>query len=153
MKVNNRFINQNYLNLVSRTEPKTKEGRTIFNAFMIGGLICSIGQFIRYVFMYVFSLSGDELAGATSIVMIFLGTLFTGLGIYDRIGKYAGGGTIVPITGFANSVCSPAIEFKSEGYVFGMASKMFVIAGPIIVFGVSSSVLVGLVYFFAGLIK
>ena len=83
--------------------------------------------------------------------MIFLGTLFTGLGIYDRIGKYAGGGTIVPITGFANSVCSPAIEFKSEGYVFDMASKMFVIAGPIIVFGVSFSVIVGLVYYFLGL--
>jgi len=151
MKSNGRFINKEYLSFISNTEPKTKEARTLFNAFMVGGLICSIGQFIRFVFMYVFGLGGDELAGATSIIMIFLGTLFTGLGVYDRIGKYAGGGTIVPITGFANSVCSPAIEFKSEGYVFGMASKMFVIAGPIIVFGVSASFIVGLIYYFLGL--
>lgn len=151
MKSNERFINKEYLSFISNTEPKTKEARTLFNAFMVGGLICSIGQFIRFVFMYVFGLGGDELAGATSIIMIFLGTLFTGLGVYDRIGKYAGGGTIVPITGFANSVCSPAIEFKSEGYVFGMASKMFVIAGPIIVFGVSASFIVGLIYYFLGL--
>ena len=151
MKSNGRFINKEYLSFISNTEPKTKEARTLFNAFMVGGFICSIGQFIRFVFMYVFGLGGDELAGATSIIMIFLGTLFTGLGVYDRIGKYAGGGTIVPITGFANSVCSPAIEFKSEGYVFGMASKMFVIAGPIIVFGVSASFIVGLIYYFLGL--
>ena len=151
MKSNGKFINKEYLSFISNTEPKTKEARTLFNAFMVGGLICSIGQFIRFVFMYVLGLGGDELAGATSIIMIFLGTLFTGLGVYDRIGKYAGGGTIVPITGFANSVCSPAIEFKSEGYVFGMASKMFVIAGPIIVFGVSASFIVGLIYYFIGL--
>lgn len=151
MKSEGRFINKSYLDYVSKTEPKTKEIRTILNAFLIGGLICSIGQFIRYFFMYVFALSGDELAGATSMVMIFLGTLFTGLGIYDRIGKYAGGGSIVPITGFANSVCSPAIEFKSEGYIFGMAAKMFVIAGPIIVFGVTTSVVIGLIYYFFGI--
>ena len=151
MKSNKEFINKEYIKYISKKEPKTKEIRTLLNSFLVGGLICSIGQFIRYIFMYYFSLSGDELAGATSIVMIFLGTLFTGLGIYDRIGKYAGAGTIVPITGFANSVCSPAIEFKSEGYIFGMASKMFVIAGPIIVFGVSASVIVGLVYYFLGL--
>ena len=82
------------------------------------------------------------------MVMIFLGAILTGLGIYDRIGKYAGGGSIVPITGFANSVVSPAMEFKTEGYIYAMAAKMFLIAGPIIVFGVASSVLVGIVYFF-----
>lgn len=81
------------------------------------------------------------------MTMIFLGALLTGLGVYDRIGKYAGGGSIVPITGFANSVVSPAMEFKSEGYVYGLAAKMFLIAGPIIVFGVASGVLVGLVYY------
>ena len=151
MKRDNKYINKQYLKFISKTEPRTKEIRTLVNAVMIGGVICSVGQFIRYVFTFVFGLGGDELAGATSIVMIFLGTLFTGLGIYDRIGKYAGGGTIVPMTGFANSVCSPAIEFKSEGYVFGMASKMFVIAGPIIVFGVSASFIVGLIYYFLGL--
>jgi stage V sporulation protein AC len=80
--------------------------------------------------------------------MIFLGAFLTGLGVYDRIGKYAGGGSIVPITGFANSVVSPAIEFKTEGFVYGVAAKMFIVAGPIIVFGIVGSVLVGLVYFF-----
>ena len=94
-----------------------------------------------------FGLSGDELASYVSMTMIFLGALLTGLGVYDRIGKYAGGGSIVPITGFANSVVSPAMEFKSEGYVYGLAAKMFLIAGPIIVFGVASGVLVGLVYY------
>ena len=85
------------------------------------------------------------------MVLIFLGCFLTGLGIYDRIGHYAGGGSIVPITGFANSVSSPAMEFRSEGLVFGMAAKMFVVAGPIIVFGVTSSVLVGLIYYVIGL--
>jgi len=85
------------------------------------------------------------------MIMIFLGTLLTGLGVYDRIGKYGGGGSIVPITGFANSVCSPALEFRSEGYIYGMAAKMFIIAGPIIVFGVSASVIVGLIYLIFGL--
>ncbi len=82
------------------------------------------------------------------MVMIFLGSLLTGLGVYDRLGKYAGGGSIVPITGFANSVVSPAMEFKTEGYVYGTAAKMFVVAGPIIVFGIASGVLVGLLYYF-----
>ena len=81
------------------------------------------------------------------MVMIFLGAFLTGLGVYDRIGKYAGGGSIVPITGFANSVVSPAIEFKTEGYIYGLASKMFVVSGPIIVYGISSSVLVGIIYY------
>ena len=93
-------------------------------------------------------LQGDELASAVSILLIFAGTLLTGLGVYDRIGRYAGAGSIVPITGFSNSVASPAIEFKTEGYVYGMAAKMFVVAGPIIVYGVLSGTLVGLIYFF-----
>ena len=101
--------------------------------------------------MYVFGLYGDVLSGATSMVLIFIGCLLTGLGVYDKIGHYAGGGSIVPITGFANSVCSPAMEFKSEGYVYGLAAKMFVVAGPIIVYGISASVLTGLVYYFINL--
>ena len=151
MKESKSFANKKYLDFVSRTEPKTKEVRSILNAFLIGGLICSIGQFIRFFLMYTFGLGGDELAGSTSIVMIFLGTLLTGFGIYDRIGKYGGGGSIVPITGFANSVCSPALEFRCEGFVYGMSAKMFIIAGPIIVFGVSASVIVGLIYLIFGL--
>ena len=141
------FKNDNYLNYVHSVSPKTNEKRTLIRAFLVGGLICCIGQGFRYLLEYLFKLKGDELAGFVSGIMIFLGALLTGLGVYDRIGKYAGAGSIVPITGFANSVVSPAIEFKTEGYVYGVASKMFIISGPIIVFGVTSSVLVGLVYY------
>lgn len=141
------FINDNYLNYVKSISPKTKEARSLFRAFFVGGFICCIGQAIRYMFQYAVGLSGDELASYVSMVMIFLGAFLTGLGVYDRIGKFAGGGSIVPITGFANSVVSPAIEFKTEGYVYGVAAKMFVIAGPIIVFGIASSVLVGIIYY------
>ena len=98
------------------------------------------------MFETLFELSGDELSAATSVALVFLGTLLTGLGVYDRIGRNAGAGSIVPITGFANSVASPAIEFKTEGLVYGMAAKMFIVAGPIIVFGVLSGTLVGLLY-------
>ena len=96
-------------------------------------------------------LSGDELAMATSVVLIFFGVLLTGIGVYDNIGKHAGGGSIVPITGFANSVASPAMEFAREGYIYGMAAKMFVVAGPIIVYGVTGSVIVGVIYYIFGL--
>lgn len=144
-------INKNYLEYVSDISPKTNETRSLLHAFWVGGVICLVGQFIRFMLEYLLGLYGDELAGTTSVVLIFLGSLLTGLGVYDRIGKYAGGGSIVPITGFANSVVSPAMEFKSEGYIYGLAAKMFVIAGPIIVFGVIGSVAVGLVYYIAGL--
>lgn len=144
--------NKEYLDYVSSICPKTNELRTLFSAFWVGGIICFIGQAIRYFFIYVIGLYGDQLAGATSIVMIFLGSFLTGLGVYDKIGRYAGGGSIVPITGFANSVVSPAMEFKSEGFIYGLAAKMFVIAGPIIVFGVIGSVVVGLIYYFKGMI-
>ena len=139
--------NKNYLNYVKGISPKTKQKRSLIHAFWVGGLICSIGQTFRYLLEYFLNLSGDELSAYVSMIMIFLGGFLTALGVYDRIGKYAGGGSIVPITGFANSVVSPSIEFKTEGYIYGTASKMFVIAGPIIVFGIASSVLVGILYF------
>lgn len=145
-------VNKNYLEYVSDISPKTNETRSLLHAFWVGGVICLVGQFIRFMLEYLLGLYGDVLAGTTSIVLIFLGSLLTGLGVYDRIGKYAGGGSIVPITGFANSVVSPAMEFKSEGYIYGLAAKMFVIAGPIIVFGVIGSVAVGLVYYIVGLL-
>ena len=143
--------NREYLEFVSSICPKTNELKTLLHAFWVGGLICLLGQGVRYIFIYVFGLYGDTLAGATSIVMVFLGSFLTGLGVYDKIGKYAGGGSIVPITGFANSVVSPAMEFKSEGFIYGLAAKMFVIAVPIIVFGVIGSVGVGLIYYIKGL--
>lgn len=141
------FINQNYVNYTNLNAPKTNEKKTLFRAFWVGGLICSIGEAIRMLFSSCFGLQGDELSSYVSMVMIFLGAFLTGLGVYDRIGKYAGGGSIVPITGFANSIVSPAMEFKTEGYIYGLAAKMFVISGPIIVFGIASSVLVGLIYY------
>ena len=147
MKTSDDCVNKNYLEYVKAISPKTKQKRSLFHAFWVGGVICSIGQTIRYLLQYFAGLSGDELSSFVSMIMIFLGALLTGLGVYDRIGKYAGGGSIVPITGFANSVVSPAMEFKTEGYIYGTAAKMFVVAGPIIVFGVAASVLVGLIYF------
>lgn len=147
MKSGNKYENKNYLEYVKAISPRTKEKRTLLRAFYVGGIICCIGQGIRYLLEYGVGLKGDELSSYVSMIMIFLGALLTGLGVYDRIGKFAGGGSIVPITGFANSVVSPAIEFKTEGYIYGTAAKMFVIAGPIIVFGIASSVLVGILYF------
>lgn len=147
MQGKNDFINENYINYVKGISPKTNEKRTLLHAFLVGGIICSIGQTFRYILEFAVGLSGDELSSYVSMIMIFIGALLTGLGIYDRIGKFAGGGSIVPITGFANSVVSPAMEFKTEGYIYGTAAKMFVIAGPIIVFGIASSVLVGILYF------
>lgn len=152
MKTGKEFVNNNYLDYVGYISPRTNEKRSLIRAFWVGGLICCIGQGIRYLFEFGLGLQGDELAAYVSVVMIFLGAFLTGLGVYDRIGKFAGGGSIVPITGFANSVVSPAIEFKTEGYVYGVAAKMFIIAGPIIVFGVASSVLVGILYYFGYMI-
>ena len=142
--------NQNYLKYVRSLSPPTKHFATCGRAFLVGGLICCIGQFFRFLLEFA-GLSGEELAGTVSVILIFLGTLLTGLGVYDRIGKQAGAGSIVPITGFANSVASPAIEFKTEGYVYGMAAKMFLVAGPILVFGVSAGAAVGLIYYLLGL--
>ena len=147
MSEKSKYQNDNYLEYVKAISPRTHEIRTLFHAFWVGGVICCIGQTFRYLLELGFGLSGDELSSYVSMIMIFLGSFFTGLGIYDRIGKYAGGGSIVPITGFANSVVSPAMEFKTEGYIYGTAAKMFVVAGPIIVFGIASSVLVGILYF------
>lgn len=137
--------NSNYLNYVKTQDPPTKHFKNCLSAFGVGGLICCIGQFLRFMLEYA-GLSGDMLAGTVSVILIFLGCLLTGFGVYDRIGRRAGAGSIVPITGFANSVASPAIEFKSEGWIYGMAAKMFTVAGPIIVFGVFSGVLIGIIY-------
>ena len=141
-----------YLELDKKISPKSKEGRTLFLAFVVGGFICMVGQGISDLFKLIIPSPDEKLLGEiTSTLMIFLGALLTGFGLYDRIGKHAGAGSIVPITGFANSVVSPAMEYRSEGVVFGVMCKMFVVAGPIIVSGVTSSIAVGLVYWFVGL--
>ncbi|MBQ7369342.1 MAG: stage V sporulation protein AC [Clostridia bacterium] len=143
-------FNKNYIDYVHSFDPPTQHFKNCFRAFIVGGLICSIGQFFRVFLENVFELSGDELSGATSMLLIFLGCLLTGLGVYDRIGRNAGAGSIVPITGFANSVASPAMEFKTEGYIYGLAAKMFIVAGPIIVYGVLAGTLVGVIYWLIG---
>jgi len=145
---NTENYNKNYIAYVNSFDPPTQHFKNCFRAFLVGGLICCVGQFLRELFEKAIGLSGDELASAVSITLIFLGTLLTGLGVYDRIGRNAGAGSIVPITGFANSVASPAMEFKTEGMVYGMAAKMFNVAGPIIVFGVLAGTAVGLIYLF-----
>lgn len=121
---------------VTRLSPKSPLWKDCLNAFWIGGLICVIGQLIGDG-IKLLDWGEDQTAAATSAVMIFLGALFTGLNLYDDVAKVAGAGTIVPITGFANSIVSPAMEFKSEGLVLGVGAKMFSIAGPVLVYGFS----------------
>ena len=145
---NRENYNKTYIAYVHSFDPPTKHFKNCFRAFIVGGLICCVGQALRVVLEKAAGLNGDELAGTVSVILIFLGTFLTGLGVYDRIGRYAGAGSIVPITGFANSVCSPALEFKTEGLVYGMAAKMFIVAGPIIVFGVLAGTAVGITYLF-----
>lgn len=135
--------------LTEKSKPKPNIVKNCIFAFIIGGLICDVGQFISNILMNM-GLGKDEVATYTTIIMIFIGALLTGLGIYDKIANYAGAGTVVPITGFSNSIVSPAIEFKKEGYVFGVGAKMFTIAGPVLVYGITSSVVIGLIYFFVG---
>ena len=128
---------------------KTRAWPSLFNSFWVGGLICMIGQGINDVLLAIFPYMAEQTAwGYTLIILIFLASLLTGLGIYDRIGRFAGGGSIVPITGFSNSITSPAIDFHNEGIIYGLCVKMFTIAGPVIVIGVVASIVVGLVYLF-----
>jgi stage V sporulation protein AC len=123
--------------------PKPTYVKNIIMAFLVGGFICTLGQFILN-YLQSLGLNESSAASFTSIALVFLGSLLTGLGIYDKIGKIGGAGASVPITGFANSIVSPAMEFKREGFIFGVASKMFTIAGPVLVYGIGGSVIVGL---------
>lgn len=139
-------INQkDYYEYVKKKMPKPNYLKNCIWAFVVGGLISVVGQFITNYFKSN-GLDKKAVAAATAIVLVFLGAFFTGLGLYDRLGKKAGAGSIVPITGFANSIVSPAMEFKREGFVLGVASKMFIIAGPVLVYGYGSSILVGIIY-------
>lgn len=140
---------QEYLQLVERLAPRSDMGKGLVRAFWVGGLICVLGQAITDLAMS-FGLDRQAAGAVCSISLVFASALTTGLGVYDRLGKYAGAGSIVPITGFANSVVAPAMEFKREGYVMGVGAKMFSLAGPVLVYGIGSSVIVGLIYFFLG---
>jgi stage V sporulation protein AC len=136
---------QKYQNKFDQLKPKTPLVKNIIWAFVVGGLICMLGQFIMNYFVSL-GFTKKEAGGPTSIILIFLSALFTGLGIYDELGRRAGAGSIVPITGFANSIVAPAMEFKREGYVFGIGAKMFIIAGPVLVYGISTAVIIGFIY-------
>lgn len=138
---------QEYNNFVKKKIPKPNYLKNCLWAFIIGGLICVVGQSINNFLKYI-GLSKDDIATATPVILIFLGAFFTGLGVYDKLGKLAGAGSIVPITGFANSIVSPAMEFKREGFIFGVGAKMFILAGPVLVYGIGSSVVIGLLYYF-----
>ena len=135
---------QEYSNYVDKKSPNSPILKNCFNAFWVGGLICSIGQIIMD---YCKFKGMDEVSSSTivSITLIAFSAILTGLNIFNKIGKFAGAGSLVPITGFANSIVSPAIEYKSEGYVMGVGGKMFTVAGPVLVFGISSSVIIGII--------
>lgn len=132
--------------ITKESEPKPKIGKNCLMAFLVGGTICTIGQVIQ-VLLLKYGFPEEEVKTWLPIIMVFLGALLTGLGVYDKIATFGGAGTVVPITGFANAIVAPAIEFKKEGFVFGVAAKMFTIAGPVLVYGIGSSVIIGIVYY------
>jgi len=142
-----------YKKYVEKKAPKTNHAKTLITAFLVGGFICVIGQVIFDISLLIDkTLTVNEQSNITTIVMVFLGALLTGIGIYDKIGFYAGAGSIIPITGFANSVVSPAMEYNDQGIVFGIMANLFTIAGPIIVSGAVASAAVGLLYLIFGLV-
>lgn len=139
-----------YDDLVKELSPQSPVGMDCVRAFVIGGLICTLGQgFINWY--SALGLDQRSASTAGSMTLVFLSALLTGLGVFDDIAKVAGAGTLVPITGFANAVAAPAVEFKTEGFILGVGAKMFTIAGPVIVYGVSASVIYGFIYWLWGM--
>ncbi len=137
--------NKEYQTYVDKKSPNSPILKNCFNSFWVGGLICVIGQIILEICKY----RGLELEMSYTIVsisLIFVSAFLTSLNLFNKIGKFAGAGSLVPITGFANSIVSPSIEYKSEGYVMGVGAKMFTVAGPVLVYGISTSIIVGLCY-------
>ncbi len=139
-----------YKKLVERITPNSELGKGCARAFWTGGLICVLGQAISVCGDRCFGLTMEANSMFTATVLVFLGCLLTGLGVYDDMGRYAGAGTIVPITGFANSVTAPAMEFRREGMVLGLGAKLFSLAGPVLTYGIASSTLVGAIYWAMG---
>ncbi len=139
-------ITEKYKDMVDKNNPPSSLFKDVIKAFIVGGLICDVGQLVMNLFL-MSGISKENVGFYVASVMVFLGALFTGLGLYDELGRFAGAGSIVPITGFSNSIVAPAMEFKKEGYVFGVGAKMFVLAGPVLVYGISSSIVAGLIYY------
>lgn len=141
------LTNKEYSRMTDLASPPSRSLRNCIYAFITGGAICTLAQIINMI--YSFYISDTELAStATSMTMIFLGAFFTGLNLYDNLAKYAGAGTLVPITGFANSIAAPAIEYRTEGFIMGVGANMFKIAGPVLVYGISASVAYGIICLF-----
>lgn len=139
-----------YKKISDLKSPKSNIWINMLKAFLFGGAICTVGQVLTNV--YIMLGMDKEVAGSvTSVSLIFLGALLTGLNVYDKIAKHGGAGTLVPITGFSNSIVAPALEFKSEGYILGLGAKMFIIAGPVLVYGITSSIIYGMLIFIFGL--
>ncbi len=134
-----------YQKKVKEKMPKSHALTQCIRAFIVGGIICCIGQLVHDFAQLVVMLDEKGVSSFTSIVMIFFGATLTGIGVYDKIGAFAGAGSVVPITGFANSIVAPAMEHKFEGYVLGVAAELFSIAGPVLVYGITTSVIVGLI--------
>lgn len=147
MDNNENKIKERFKEISNEVSPKSHLLRNCFRAFFVGGILCDIGQFFNSYFTRI-GMAKDDISILVSIVMVFLGALLTGIGFYNKLASYAGAGSLVPITGFANSIVSPAMEFKKEGFIFGVGAKMFVIAGPVLVYGIGSSVIVGIIYYF-----
>ncbi len=141
------MVDKNYKEYVDKISPKPKYKKNYTFAFLVGGIICVIGQVINDLYQNLLNLDKITASNATSITLIFIGAFLTGLGVYDLIGKRAGAGSIIPITGFANSIVSPAMEFKREGFVLGVGANLFKIAGPVLVYGIGSSILCGFFYY------
>ena len=146
MNTNLNISNSEYNDLISKNKEKNCILKNIFFAFVIGGLICMLGQFI-FNQMLNLNIDNEKASIITSISLIFIGAFLTAINVYSRLGKIAGAGSTIPITGFSNSVVSPAIEFKSEGYVVGIRANMFKIAGPVLVYGITTSVILGFIYY------
>ena len=141
-----KYTKEEYLSYVEKKSPDSKLWKDTCTAFVVGGLICVIGQLFFDFYEKIMKLDTETVKTAVPVTMVFLGALLTGLNLYNKLAKHAGGGTLVPITGFANAIVSPAMEFKKEGYVLGLAAKMFVIAGPVLVYGITASILAGFLY-------
>ena len=137
--------NKDYQKYVDKKSPNSPIVKNCFNAFWVGGFICSIGQIIFNICKER-GFSTDTCGTIVSILLIGISAFLTGLNVFNKIGKFAGAGSLIPITGFANSIVSPAMEYKSEGYIMGVGGKMFTVAGPVLVFGISASILVGIVF-------
>lgn len=137
---------QEYDRMVKRLTPDSPKVSGFFRAFWVGGLICTIGQLVNMAAVEWLGFDVTNAGGFVSTVMIFLGCTLTGIGVYDDIGRYAGAGSVVPITGFANSMTAPAMEFRREGFILGVGAKLFTIAGPVLVYGITASMVCGFVY-------